>query len=207
MASRSAPRRSASTRLDLEQPRARGRAGRRLARRIVGATLGNDVNLRDVEGRSALLLGKAKDNNASAAIGPFVRLFDDAFGLDDVRAPRSAHRRRRRRVPTRRIEPDEPDQPRPGRSRRRHDRREPPISGRCGAVSSARCSRRSTDRDAPGQGFTHKPGDVVTIAGPRVRCAALDLRHGGADAQPGTAGPDLRPRHRRALRAQIPEHR
>lgn len=54
--------------------------------RIVGATLGNDVNLRDVEGRSALLLGKAKDNNASAAIGPFLRFFDRGFTLDDVRS-------------------------------------------------------------------------------------------------------------------------
>ena len=56
--------------------------------RIVGATLGNDVNLRDVEGRSALLLGKAKDNNASAALGPFIRLFDESFSLDDVKQAR-----------------------------------------------------------------------------------------------------------------------
>jgi fumarylacetoacetate (FAA) hydrolase family protein len=52
---------------------------------IVGAALGNDVNLRDIEGRSALLLPKAKDNNASAAVGPFVRLFDASYGMDDVR--------------------------------------------------------------------------------------------------------------------------
>jgi len=53
--------------------------------KIVGATLGNDVNLRDFEGRSALLLGKAKDNNASASLGPFIRFFDKKFSLDDVR--------------------------------------------------------------------------------------------------------------------------
>ena len=71
-------------RLAVEQPRARGGADRRPAGRIVGATLGNDVNLRDIEGRSALLLPAAKDNNASCALGPSIRLFEPGFTLDDL---------------------------------------------------------------------------------------------------------------------------
>ncbi len=80
--------------------------------RIVGATLGNDVNLRDFEGRSALLLTKAKDNNASCAVGPFVRLFDDSFDLEHRAALRSrAAGGRPRRLPPQRTVLDEADQP------------------------------------------------------------------------------------------------
>jgi fumarylacetoacetate (FAA) hydrolase family protein len=131
---------------------------------IVGATLGNDVNLRDLEGRSALLLGKAKDNNASAAIGPFIRLFDAAFTLDDVRRANVT------------LTVEGPDGFRlEGSSALAQISRDPAalVAEMMGAhhqypdgavLFLGTMFAPVNDRDAPGQGFTHHVGDVVTIA-------------------------------------------
>ncbi len=132
--------------------------------RVKGATLGNDVNLRDVEGRSALLLGKAKDNNASAAIGPFIRLFDETYSLDDVRQADLSLR----------IE-GEDGFVLDGRSTMREISRDPldlvaQTIGRHHQYPDGFMLFMGTlfapveDRDAPGEGFTHKIGDRVTIA-------------------------------------------
>lgn len=130
--------------------------------KTVGAMLGNDVNLRDFEGRSALLLGKAKDNNASCALGPLVRLFDDSFTIDDVRAAEVALR----------IE-GEDGYVLEGASNMAEISRDPLDLVRQTlsehqypdgfALFLGTLFAPVQDRDEPGRGFTHKVGDIVSI--------------------------------------------
>ncbi len=136
--------------------------------RIVAATLGNDVNLRDVEGRSALLLGKAKDNNASCAIGPFLRFFDARFTLDDIRQTTVSLRvegpdgfRLEGASSIARISRDPADLV--AQMVNEHHRYPDGAVLFLGAMFAP-----VEDRDAPGKGFTHKTGDIVTIAAPKL---------------------------------------
>ena len=134
----------------------------------MGATLGNDVNLRDFEGRSALLLGKAKDNNASCGLGPFVRLFDAGFTLDDVRRARLD------------LTVEGADGFRlEGMSSMTEISRDPAdlVEAAAGAhhqypdgfvLMLGTMFAPIQDRDRPGEGFTHKDGDLVTIASARL---------------------------------------
>ena len=134
----------------------------------VGATLGNDVNLRDFEGRSALLLGKAKDNNASCAIGPFIRLFDAGFGMADVR---------RAELSLKVLGPEGFQMD--GASSLSMISRDPlDLVGHAigpnhqypdGLVLFLGTMFAPTqDRFGPGQGFTHAVGDLVAISTPRL---------------------------------------
>ena len=128
--------------------------------------LGNDVNLRDVEGRSALLLPMAKDNNASCAIGPMIRLFDAGYGLDDVRRAEltlevegedgyllTGHSSMRE------ISRDPEDLVR--QTRGRHHQYPDGFMLFLGTLFAP-----TEDRDVPGEGFTHKVGDRVSVAAP-----------------------------------------
>lgn len=132
--------------------------------RICGATLGNDVNLRDVEGRSALLLGKAKDNNASAAIGPFFRLFDDRFTLETVRTLRVDLEIRGEDGFLLQDHSDMGQISRPPEeiAAQTLNRSHQYPDGLVLYLGTMFAPTR--DRDAAGQGFTHHPGDRVTIA-------------------------------------------
>ncbi|NBC35809.1 fumarylacetoacetate hydrolase [Novosphingobium sp. FSY-8] len=152
----------------------------------VGATLGNDVNLRDIEGRSALLLGKAKDNNASCALGPLVRLFDDGFTIDDVRNAELT------------LTIEGPEGYRlEGHSSMNQISRDPLELVRQTlsehqypdgfALFLGTLFAPTQDRDEPQRGFTHKVGDVVTIATPRLG-ALINRVTTSKDAAPWTQG-------------------
>jgi fumarylacetoacetate (FAA) hydrolase family protein len=154
---------------------------------MVGATLGNDVNLRDFEGLSALLLGKAKDNNASCAIGPLIRLFDAGFGLDDVRAAELELRVTGRegyvltgRSSMSQISRDPADLV--GQTIGRHHQYPDGFMLFLGTLFAP-----VQDRDVAGMGFTHAVGDVVEISNDRLGVLRNEVAH-STDCPPWTFG-------------------
>jgi fumarylacetoacetate (FAA) hydrolase family protein len=152
----------------------------------VGATLGNDVNLRDFEGRSALLLGKAKDNNASCALGAFIRLFDDGFTMDDVRRAEISLRIEGTDgyvldgvSSMAQISRDPDDLVRQALSEHQYPDGFVLFLGTLFAPTQ--------DRDTAGEGFTHKTGDTVTIASERLG-KLVNIVTTSAAADPWTFG-------------------
>jgi fumarylacetoacetate (FAA) hydrolase family protein len=135
---------------------------------IVGAALGNDVNLRDVEGRSALLLGKAKDNNASAAVGPMIRLFDGAFGLSDVKSAEirltvEGEDGFRLEGSSNMAAISRPPEDLVAAAMGRHHQYPDGMALYLGTMFAP-----TKDRGEPGSGFTHKANDLVAIATPKL---------------------------------------
>jgi fumarylacetoacetate (FAA) hydrolase family protein len=131
--------------------------------RVVGALLGNDVNLRDIEGRSALLLGKAKDNNAQCSLGPFIRVFDEHVTLDTV-STETIHVEVRGDdgfVMTGTNSVSQISRPLPALvSQTIGDHHQYPDGF---VLFTGTLFAPTQDRDTPGSGFTHKPGDVVSV--------------------------------------------
>jgi fumarylacetoacetate (FAA) hydrolase family protein len=145
--------------------------------RAVGATLANDVNLRDVEGRSALLLGRAKDNNASCALGPFVRLFDEAFTMDDVRS--MTVRLDIRGADDFHLHATSPMQeisrdPQALLSQLMGEHHHYPDGA---VLMLGTMFAPVVDRETAGEGFTHRLGDIVTIATPLLGTLVNVVEH------------------------------
>ena len=145
--------------------------------RVAGASLGNDLNLRDFEGRSALLLGKAKDNNASGSIGPFIRLFDERFNIDDVRRcdvalhvkgpdgfefTAESSMSQISRDPLELVE----------HAMGGHHQYPDGMMLFLGTMFAP-----TIDRFAPGQGFTHAVGDIVTVSTPALGALVNRVNH------------------------------
>jgi fumarylacetoacetate (FAA) hydrolase family protein len=144
---------------------------------VIGAALGNDVNLRDFEGRSALLLGRAKDNNASCAIGPFIRLLDEHFTIDDLRRTEIA------------IEVRGPEGFVASGSYSLGQISRDPLDLASQAMGThhqypdglmlflGTAFAPTQDREAPGRGFTHRVGDIVTVRAARLGALVNRVNH------------------------------